>query len=366
MLIACEFLFEELAKYLEIHLTETKAHWLRLNFTRIYQKSFQNNKLQNLQKWCNDIVVKYPDKAFKSEGFSTLHESALVSLISRDDLQMEEVKIWNHVIEWGIAKNPELPPNLENWTNENFLTLKTTLQNCLPHISNSVQQYQQIFEKSLWKDIIKKFMTNQPISSKILPPRIILTPKLPSRNTEPFSTVINEEHAAEIASWVDKKANKYSITDNPYEFKLFLRGTRDGFTPNSFWKLCDKKTHLVVVIKVKGTDEILGGYNPIGWDKPDKGDFRKKCEDSFIFSLKNCTIQNSILSRVSNSETAIDCDITFGPGFGIGDLSMQNRNINKPYKRCWSHQYAYEKRIRNESVDFSMEEYEIFQITKKP
>ncbi|RIB29206.1 hypothetical protein C2G38_2155880 [Gigaspora rosea] len=49
MLIAYEFLFDELAKYLEIHLIEKEAHWLRLNFTRTYQKSFENNKLQELQ-----------------------------------------------------------------------------------------------------------------------------------------------------------------------------------------------------------------------------------------------------------------------------------------------------------------------------
>ncbi|RIB26416.1 hypothetical protein C2G38_2163506 [Gigaspora rosea] len=40
MLIAYEFLFEELAKYLETHLVESKAHWLRLHFTTVYQKSF--------------------------------------------------------------------------------------------------------------------------------------------------------------------------------------------------------------------------------------------------------------------------------------------------------------------------------------
>ncbi|RIB20993.1 hypothetical protein C2G38_2079426, partial [Gigaspora rosea] len=107
---------------------------------------------------------------------------------------------------------------------------------------------------------------NRQITSTILPPRKILRPTLPTRNTEPFSTVINESHAAEIASWVDKKENTYSLTNSPYEFKLLLRGTRDGFTSDSFWNLCDKQTHLVVVMKVKGTDEILGGYNPVGWD----------------------------------------------------------------------------------------------------
>ncbi|RIB07741.1 hypothetical protein C2G38_2213532 [Gigaspora rosea] len=61
MLIAYEFLFDELAKHLETHLIEAEAHWLYLNFTHIYKKIFKNNKPQ---EWCNNIIVKYPDKIF--------------------------------------------------------------------------------------------------------------------------------------------------------------------------------------------------------------------------------------------------------------------------------------------------------------
>ncbi|RIB03422.1 hypothetical protein C2G38_782384 [Gigaspora rosea] len=376
MLIAYEFLFDELAKHLETHLIEAEAHWLRLNFTHIYKKSFQNNKPQVLQKWCNDIIVKYPDKIFESEDFVSLQENALVSIISRGDLQMEEIRIWNYIIKWGIAQNPGLPSDPEDWTPKNFLTLKTTLRNCLPHIRyfqisgdeviDNLRPYKNILEKNLWEDISIKFMSpNRQISSKILPPRVILTPKLPSRNTEPISTVIDESHAAEIASWIDKKDIMYSVMNNPYEFKLLLRGTRDGFTKDSFWNLCAKQTQLVVVMKVKGTDEILGGYNPIGWTKSVY--CYKNCNDSFIFSLKNGTIQNSILSRVKEPEYAIHCDSYCGPRFGSGcDLAMLN-NFNQNDK-CYSHQNSYEKRIRNDSTfgrsKFSVEEYEIFQIEK--
>ncbi|RIB26225.1 hypothetical protein C2G38_2138405 [Gigaspora rosea] len=187
---------------------------------------------------------------------------------------MEEIKIWNYIIKWGIAQNSCLPSDPEDWSHENFSALKTTLQNCLPHIRyfqmsgkdiiNNVQPFQQILEKKLWKDIMKKYMANEPISSTALPPRIILNPTLPTRIVEPFSTVINEAHAAEIASWIDKKNCTYLAKNNPYEFKLLLRGSRDGFTAASFWNLCDTQTNLVVVIKVNGTDEILGGYNPVG------------------------------------------------------------------------------------------------------
>ncbi|RIB18678.1 hypothetical protein C2G38_2245621 [Gigaspora rosea] len=167
MLIASEFLLKELAKYIEIHLIETKANWLRLHFT-----------------------LKYPNKIFESEDFTSIQENALVSLIKRDDLQMEEVKIWDYIIKWGIAQNPELSPDPKNWTNENFQALKNKLQNFLPliryfQISNDdivdyIEPYQVILEKDLWKDILKRIANpNRQVSSTILPSRTIMTQTLP-------------------------------------------------------------------------------------------------------------------------------------------------------------------------------------------
>ncbi|RIB21814.1 hypothetical protein C2G38_2034071 [Gigaspora rosea] len=382
MVITCEFLFEELTKRLESYLIETKASWLRLHFSIIFQKSFQNNKFQELQNWCNDIIVKHPEMFFESKDFTSIQENALISIIKRDDLQMKETKIWKHVIEWGIAQNPGIPSNPKNWTNENFLTMKTVLENCLPHIRyfqisgsdviDHLQPYQQIFDKNLWDDIIKRFLSSdRPVLSVILPPRVVLKQAFPPRTNEPFSMIINEAHAAEITSWIDKKADVYSAINSPYEFKLLLRGTRDGFTPASFWNLCDKQTNLVVVAKIKGTEEILGGYNPIGWDEPINPGVYKYCNESFIFSLKNGTIKNSILSRVKNPEYAIynrsNCGPTFGGGFFLShDLMLINPN------KCWNHKASYEKRIRNAKYNsegmsyFLVDEYEIFQISKKP
>ncbi|RIB20658.1 hypothetical protein C2G38_1174713 [Gigaspora rosea] len=384
MLTSCELLFEKLAKYLEIHLIENETHWLRLRFNYIYQKSFQiNNKLLELQKWCNNMLAKCPNKLFNSEEFFSIQENALISLISRDDLQLDEVKIWNYIIKWGIAQNPDLPSDPEDWSFENFLTLKSTLKNFLPYIRyfqmsnediiNNIQPYQQILEKNLWKDIMKKFMSsNQPISSKILPPRIILSQSLSNSSrstTESFSKIINDLHAAEISSWIDKKVDRYSIMNNPYEFKLLIRGTRDGFTANSFWNLCDKQENIVLIMKVKDTDEILGGYNPIGWDKSIIS--MRNCNNSFIFSLKNGTIKNSILSRVTYRESAIYNSFQRGLGFGGGcDLYMSNKP--NQVNGCWCYQHSYEKRIRDTSTYknegtsyFSIVEYETFQVCKK-
>ena len=99
---------------------------------------------------------------------------------------MEEITIWNYVIKWGIAQNPDLPSNPKDWSHENFLALKTTLQNCLPpiryfqmsgdNIYNQVYPHKQILDKNLWKDVKERLASqNQPILSKLPPPRTILT-----------------------------------------------------------------------------------------------------------------------------------------------------------------------------------------------
>ncbi|RHZ60524.1 hypothetical protein Glove_352g24 [Diversispora epigaea] len=141
---------------------------------------------------------------------------------------------------------------------------------------------------------------DKPLKSIILPPRTILMP------TATFSAIITYEHVAEISSWIDCKSSPYSLTKIPYEFQLILRGST---TPQTFWDTCRGHANTVVIIKVKETEEILGGYNPLVWDSnaADAGDGGswEKTDDSFTFSLKNGNIQNSILSKVKNRDSAI-------------------------------------------------------------
>ncbi|RIB15929.1 hypothetical protein C2G38_2191329 [Gigaspora rosea] len=65
----------------------------------------------------------------------------------------------------------------------------------------------------------------------------------------------------------------------PYKFNLLLR---DGFTCEIFHKLCDNIPGTVAIIKVNGTNEILGGYNPLVWTS-NKSLKLSITTDSFIF-----------------------------------------------------------------------------------
>ncbi|RHZ72428.1 hypothetical protein Glove_242g21 [Diversispora epigaea] len=305
MLAANKFELEELSKKLETTLIEDKASWLKSHFSLVYRTIFINNNFKDLEKFCNDIVAKHPSLIFDAEDFTSLQESALVSLLKRDDLQIEEVKIWEYIIKWGIAQNPTLPVNLDEWNKDNFLKLKTTLQHCLPYIryfhisgddvSKKVKPYKKILDKQLWEDLIQHFMSaNQPKKSVILPARTILIPELPARSKEPFSTIISDDHAAEISSWIDRKNTTYPSTNYPYEFQLILRGSKDGFVPQTFWDMCHGHAGTVVIIKVKGTDEIIGGYNPLMWDN-NTGGVYKETNDNFTSLQESALV--SLLKR---------------------------------------------------------------------
>ncbi|RHZ45965.1 hypothetical protein Glove_641g15 [Diversispora epigaea] len=382
MIVANEFEIEELTKKLENHLIETKSSWLKSHFSLVYRSIFSENNFKDLEKFCNDIVAKYPNLIFDAEDFTSLQESALVSLLKRDDLQLEEVVIWEYIIKWGIAQNSTLPVDLKEWTKENFKTLKITLQQCLPliryfHISGNdvskkVMPYKKILDKQLWKDLTQYFMDpEQPVESIILPPRTILAQELPARATKPLSTIITYEHVAEISSWIDRKSSTYSLTSIPYEFQLIFRGSINGFEPQKFWDICHGHASTVVIMKVKGTEEILGGYNPLAWDA-NAGIFGGWgiTNDSFIFSLKNGNIQNSILSRVKIRDCAIwnvakTSQKTNGLHFGF-NLCMRSpsSNFTLDNNSVFNNCDHYEKSIRTTN-NFSIVDYEVFKIIKK-
>ncbi|RHZ46457.1 hypothetical protein Glove_621g26 [Diversispora epigaea] len=387
MLITDEFKLEELTNRIETFLIEIKGTWLKTHFSLIYNSIFSRNSFKKLENFCNDIVVKYPNLIFDSDDFASLKESALVFLLERDDLQMEEVKIWDYIIKWGIAQTSTLPKNLDDWTKENFLTLKTILRQCLPHIRyfqlsnieiyDKIKPYKRILDKQLWEDINQHLsIPDRPVKSTILPPRSILVTELSPCTNEPkesFSNIISEDHVTEISSWIDRKTATYSEANNPYKFELILRGTKDGFAPQTFWNICHGHARTIVVAKVKGTDEIIGGYNPLTWDNTYNGELNKwmKTNNSFIFSLKNGNIQNSILSRVKDTQHAIlsvrkNYQKDYGPYFGnCFCLFSKKSNFNLDNNSFSLSNNCYEIPIRTSSSRFSIDNYEVFKVVSK-
>ncbi|GES76323.1 carbohydrate-binding module family 13 protein [Rhizophagus clarus] len=368
LVTANELRLFELVSYIESFLIENKKNWMEQHIDLIYQTSFENDSFLELRKYCTDLISKEPDKIFNSPNFSTISEKLLVTLIQNGNLQMNEIQVWEHMIKWGLAQNPELPSDPTNFSKDDFNTLKNTTQQCIPFIkfhnltasefSKKVLPYKKILPKELYKDLLEYFLDND--SEKSVPHKIKEEEENYSKNID--SKIITFQHAELISKWI----NGLEITDKlttSYEFKLLYRDSRDGSNKlNSrfikFHENCKNQPRTVTIIKVVDSNEILGGYNPLEWKSDDSYGITK---DSFIFSFRNDNIENYILSRVKNEKKALFNSFCYyeGPSFGCKDLHLYQNFAND--LRIYCKKYSYENQLKEINYSY-FSDFEVFQI----
>ncbi|GBB88389.1 hypothetical protein RclHR1_14970002 [Rhizophagus clarus] len=376
LIAADKLLLQELVDHIQTYFIENKTEWMEQHFELIHRASFQSNNLSEIQQFCINFMAKFPEKIFNSLDFTSLPEKFLISLIKKDDLQMKEIEVWEHVLKWGLAQNQTLIQNPDTWTDDDFKMVKDTLQNCLPLIRfyslsskeflHKVRPYKKIFEQPYYENLLNSYMDPdiEPNDNNISLPRYFKTNKIIDT-----TIVSNPNIISTISRWIDKMDfnNKFSYLRElylPYKFELLLRGSRDGFSPKTFHELCDNKINTVTFIKVKGTGEILGGYNPTTWKS---SGFWGQTKYSFIFSFKNKDeINDSIISHIENMDKALYYCENCGPSFGKSDLVMSSVLFGpeRTFSNNICKQTYYEKKIRDTEEHFNIEDYEVFQINK--
>jgi hypothetical protein len=129
------------------------------------------------------INTKEPEKIFNSPDFTSISERPLISLIKNDNLQMSDIKIWKHVFKWGIAQNPGLSSDPSSYSNDEFATLKNTLQQCILFIKfvrftskeflNKVYSYKMIMPEKLYENLINWLLDNDYNPSDKLEPQMV-------------------------------------------------------------------------------------------------------------------------------------------------------------------------------------------------
>ncbi|CAG8568962.1 3036_t:CDS:2 [Acaulospora morrowiae] len=354
-----ELLLFKVYQKIERNLLEDELAWKPRDIIRI----FQHEHFTNLYNIAIKLACKNPEIIFKSEDFFRIKETHLINLLKCDDLELDEIEIWGYLIQWGIKNATSiLDDDLTRWTPGNFMDLKNTLCNCIPHIrffQMSPGDHTKV--RTHFKDILPDGLDNeitQYFSDPNFKPSINI---LPLRKCLFQSNIINAKDAGLIASWIDKRKTPYHHINLPFKFKLIYRASRDGFEIERFHKNCDNKGPTLVVIKVRNSLEIIGGYNPLEWHcvsvedsilDEDDYDHQYKTSNSFIFSLTNPSVP--ILSRVSSKKEAIIWCRNKGPCFGLHDLHINSSGSNI---FCESRKYSYEKNVINKEI-FQIEEYE--------
>ncbi|CAG8571482.1 551_t:CDS:2 [Ambispora leptoticha] len=381
LLIAVDELFlTDLFDYIQEHLIAFRSKWILENFIIVMTTAFQYENFKLLQKYCLDLLCKDPVQCLNIDYISFLNENILAALLNRSDLEMNEADLWVYLLEWGISHSGISYSDPAIWTDEHFKILETKLRNLIPFIRFSqfsstqwrrlVKPYKQILPLKLYTALEKEFSLKS-LDSKPTPPAMTISPQMTPRNASINSVLINTRHLGILATWISRKDDNpfndgnivHDFRNIPYQLKLLLRGTRDGFSTSAFHNKCDNKDATIVIMKIRESGRLIGGYNPIGWSSRNMWVNSRYC---FIFSFDDgIALHKSVLSRVVDPSRAVLCSQMIGACFGSGDLVMGGaRGDFDMDLACSSNIQSYEKPITN--LDrFSVEEYEVFQVMRR-
>jgi hypothetical protein len=365
-----ELKLKQLTKFSEDFIIENYKQFLQNDPVGILQIVYYNKSLVNLQEFCLETICSDPKILFNSDKFIKLPAPLLEIILKRDDLNLPEIEIWESLIKWGLAQGQTLDQDVNKWNQENFNHFQRILYKFIPLIRfyeissddyfNKVKPYKKILSKELRDDILKFHMVSGYTPTHKISPRY---PKYDS-NQQLDSVLINpiQGHLVIFANWIDKKGEnnkyiKYTKTI-PYKFNLLYRASRDGNTIKAFHDKCDNKGTTIIIIKISGSEQIIGGYNPFDWDLSSK---YKNTTDSFIFSFTNGNDIRTAKVGYNTGSNSIGCIPNFGPIFG-GTFYTQN-NTNWTISDGSNYSLSYSN-IGIPTGSVRADDYEVFQVIK--
>ncbi|CAI2171368.1 4483_t:CDS:2 [Funneliformis geosporum] len=323
-----ELILEELFNDVQNYLIEELSVWIQKNINEVLPTAFKLTSCKRLQDHCIGLICALPLPFFSSDSFTSLDEKIIYCLLKCDYLQMDEILVWEFLIKWAIEQTPGLGSSREKWTEKSYKDLKVTLNKFIPLIrfrdisSNDfylkVHPYEAIFPPENYESLLG-FYLNHSLSAMTLPSR--------DKMCQIDSLIIGPNHVAVINNWIKREKGL------PYT--LLYRGSRDGIKSDVLKNRCYRQSPCLVLVKVRSSPRIFGGYSPIGIYFCTGGQWHRT-SGSFIFSFEDSEDdQNMKVSRVTNNNRALyefyDCAFNFGGGalFMDNDKNLHvNYNLN--------------------------------------
>ncbi|RGB23069.1 hypothetical protein C1646_779912 [Rhizophagus diaphanus] len=361
LLIAVDELnIHSLITYIQEYLVEHQIEFLRQNPTSILEIIYKHETFTDLWNFSLERICEEPKILFDSDNFINLKASLLEILLKRDDLNMDEIEIWDNLLKWCLAQY-NMINDPTKWNKDDISKIERTLHKFIPSIRfYDIEPTEFFYKVYRYKEILPRDLIHDLLEFHIVPNKKPKTNIPPSRKQTLKLNLIIPNHNHLFASWIDKKDSSYYNKKNvPYDFKLLYRSSRDGFDARIFHKNCDNKGATIWIAKIEDSTNLIGGYNPLDWN----GDGWKYTRNSYLFSFadwKNISNTTTKLSYINNNKSknyAIYCNNNHGPH--MGDLYCSNSNN-------WTYDgYLDYYPNLDISKNIIIEDYEVYQVIKK-
>ncbi|GES77836.1 hypothetical protein GLOIN_2v1534764 [Rhizophagus clarus] len=318
---------------------------------------YQHEPFEDLKNYCLDMISEEPSILFSSKKFPSIEKPIITMILQRDDLNMEEIDVWESLLRWLFVNYLRIGQDDSTCSLEDLKNAKQIIREYVPFIRFYDISREDFYLKVYpYKDFIPQDLLNDILRYHMIPNATPMLNFKPSRWRRSDSVLINYDVFKLLAKWIDKKNDDYTKQNVPYQFTLLLRGTRDGFDPTKFHQLCDSKGATITIARIENSKQIIGGYNSLHWYQ--NGQYGNS-SDNFLFKIIDSKNLNSAqISRICNSYgNAVYYHASYGPTFGSGnDLCARGKT--------WSSNNGNYSNIGIPN-SFTIDEYEVFQVTKK-
>ncbi|RIA97504.1 hypothetical protein C1645_813902 [Glomus cerebriforme] len=310
------------------------------NILEIVELTYQKKSLSKLWDFSIQEICCTTNHLFESTKFLTLNPAILEIILKRDDYYDDEITIWENILKWACGQQPIIQQDINKWNKNDFTVMERRLNRFIPLIRFYLISSEDFLLKIYpFKELLSNDLVNNTLGYHMIPNnKLNVNIQAPRSLRCIHSHIIKSQHLNIFANWIDKIEiqNYDNVRYTPYIFNLLYRASRDGNTAAEFHKKCDKKGATMVVINIKNSNQIIGGYNPLEWN-----------------------------SSNTNKATKDICNSHYGPFFGGNDIYINYNVINNATLARQLNVSSYPKLDLPANFSYEFDDYEVFQIIKK-
>ena len=123
-----ELNFNELIDDLQNYLINEKKQWIMQNLVYVHKISSEHQFFKLLQDYCAGIIHGNPEIFLKSNCIEMIEKPIFISILEKEDLDLDEIDIWECVIQWGRGQIDNLgEKDVSKWNESDFNEMRNKL-----------------------------------------------------------------------------------------------------------------------------------------------------------------------------------------------------------------------------------------------
>src|SRR5437868_9231759 len=198
LLIAVDELnIQQLIPYVQEFLIEHKSEFLQQNPAGILETVYQHETFTDLWNFYLETICEEPKVLFNSDSFINLKAPLLELLLKRDDLDLNEIDIWESLLKWCFAQQ-NMTNDPMRWSKEDITKAEKVLHRFIPLIRfYDIEPTVFFYRVYCYKDILPQDLIHDLLEFHIVPnmkPKTNVASRKPNLKFKLESALIESKH----------------------------------------------------------------------------------------------------------------------------------------------------------------------------